>query len=245
MAFGDERRAFDAYADAMPGSATFLVDTYDTARGIDNAIAAGLEMKRAGRALVGIRLDSGDLAALAQLARARLDAAGLTDVQIFASNDLDEHAIAALRAAGAPIDAFGVGTRLVTGGDQAALGAVYKLGAIWADGAWSARSKRSSDREKASLPGRIGVHRRRRGGRLAQDVLFDLDREEHFGDDLLVPVMRDGERRGVPPSLEASRSLALREVSAIPLEVARLTDPLRYSVVLSEGLAAQTPAQAS
>jgi len=239
MAWGDERRAFDAYAEAMPGASIFVVDTYDTERGLDNAVAAGLEMRKRGDDLLGVRLDSGDLAALAALARKRLDEAGLTEAKIFASNDLDEHAILALIEAGAPIDAFGVGTRLVTGGDQPALGAVYKLGAIERGGVWSPRMKLSSDHAKSSLPGRIGVHRHREGGRPTHDVLFDLDgASSKSRADLLERVVRGGGLAALLPPLGASRERALSEVSALPAKVARLTRPERYSVRQGESLSA-------
>jgi nicotinate phosphoribosyltransferase len=107
-----------------------LVDTYETARGVDHAVAVGHALKQRGKELLGIRLDSGDMNALARIARAKFDAAGLLNVKIYASNDLDEYAIEKLVEEGAPIDVFGVGTRLVTGGEQSALGGVYKLQAV-------------------------------------------------------------------------------------------------------------------
>ncbi len=241
MAFGDERRAFDAYAEAMPDDSVFLVDTYETQTGIGHAIAAAHAMRARGRALRAIRLDSGDLAELSKRARARLDAAGLEGVKIIASNDLDEHRISALRAASAPIDVYGVGTRLVTGGAQPSLGAVYKLGAIEEGGVWSPRMKISSDREKRSLPGRVAIRRHFRHGRPTHDVLYDVDQVPRVAAgesiDLLVPVMRGGAPTGRSPSLAALRERALGGVARLPAEVARLASPLRYSVNDDEGLA--------
>lgn len=117
----EELQAFRDYVKAWPGWCTLLVDTYDTIRGVKNAITVAKEMEARGERLVGIRLDSGDLKKLSRKARAMLDAAGLRTVKIFASNDLDEHTIHDLIANGAPIDGFGVGTQMITGGRQASL----------------------------------------------------------------------------------------------------------------------------
>ncbi|RIL08650.1 nicotinate phosphoribosyltransferase, partial [bacterium] len=127
LSFDTELEAFRAYADALPNNAVFLVDTYDTLTGVDHAIEVGRSLRERGHELAGIRLDSGDLAYLSRHARARLDAAGFERAQIIASNDLDEETIESLRDQDAAIDAWGVGTRLVTGYDQPALGGVYKL----------------------------------------------------------------------------------------------------------------------
>ena len=130
MAFESEIESFDAYARAQPNNCIFLVDTYDSIEGVRNAIDAGRRLRERGHEMVGIRLDSGDLAYLSIEARRMLDDAGFANAQIVASNDLDEHMIASLKEQGARIDLWGVGTRLVTGGEQAALGGVYKLGAV-------------------------------------------------------------------------------------------------------------------
>src|SRR5262245_20366034 len=118
MAFGDELAAFRSYAAAMPNNCVFLVDTYDALHGVENAIVVGRELRSRGHDLLGIRLDSGDLAQLSNSARAILDAAGFTGTKIVASSDLDEHEIARLKRAGAKIEIWGVGTRLVTGHEQ-------------------------------------------------------------------------------------------------------------------------------
>lgn len=131
MAFPSELDAFRAYAQAAPEACVLLVDTYDTLRsGVPNAIQVARELEQAGHRLAAIRLDSGDLAYLSQDARRQLDDAGLSYVRIIGSGDLDEDAIADLKAQGARIDVWGVGTRLITGWGQPALGGVYKLAAI-------------------------------------------------------------------------------------------------------------------
>ena len=161
MSFDTELEAFEQYAAAMPNNCVFLVDTYNTLEGVQKAIKVGLQLKERGFEMIGIRLDSGDLASLSIAARAALDAAGLTNALIVASNDLDEYEIARLKANGAPIAIWGVGTRLVTAYDQPALGGVYKLGAIQnaKTGNWDYKIKLSEDPIKTSNPGKIGVVR--------------------------------------------------------------------------------------
>ncbi|MEM6396566.1 MAG: nicotinate phosphoribosyltransferase [Bacteroidota bacterium] len=160
MVFPEEIEAFRAYAEALPNNATLLVDTYDTIEGVKNAIAVGQELRQRGHELLGIRLDSGDLAALSKKARQLLDEAGFTDTAIVASNDLDEYKIAKLRADDAPITVWGVGTRLAACYDQPALGGVYKLAAIQdKQGNWQPKIKLSEQAIKVSNPGRLQIRR--------------------------------------------------------------------------------------
>lgn len=158
MLFGDEDKeqaSFDSYAKALPNNVTLLVDTYDTINGVKKAIRTFRAMREAGHTPYGIRLDSGDLAALSADARALLNEAGFHDVKIVASNDLDEHKIASINANGGAVDVWGVGTQLVTAADQPALGGVYKLAAVYTEGKWIGRSKRSNDAIKSSDPGML------------------------------------------------------------------------------------------
>jgi nicotinate phosphoribosyltransferase len=175
--FGDEQRAFDAYADAQPDNVTLLVDTYDSLAGVAHAIATGLRLRAGGRNLAGIRLDSGDLAYLSIEARRMLDEAGFPDTKIVASNDLDEHTITSLREQGARIDIWGVGTRLDTCYDQPALGAIYKLSAICEPtGGWRYPVKLSEHSSKISIPGVLGVRRFIDStGRFRADMIYDED----------------------------------------------------------------------
>ena len=148
--FETEMDAFRAFADVYPDGTTLLVDTYDTlSSGLPNAIRLAGELKARGGHLAGIRLDSGDLAYFSRKARTALDAAGLENVGIVASNQLDERLIVSLLDQGAPIDIFGVGTRLITGHDQPALDGVYKLSVM--DG--RPTLKFSENPEKINLPG--------------------------------------------------------------------------------------------
>jgi nicotinate phosphoribosyltransferase len=156
QSYDDEISAFRDFARAFPKSCIFLVDTYDTLKsGIPNAITVAREMDARGEKLFGVRLDSGDLAYLSKAARKMLDEAGLRYVKIVASNQLDEYLIKSLLGQGAPVDAFGVGTKLVTGLDDAALDGVYKL----AMSGSRPRLKISENPEKIILPGIKNVFR--------------------------------------------------------------------------------------
>lgn len=216
MSFEEESEAFDRYAEAMPNNAILLVDTYDTLDGVRNAITTGLKLREQGHDLLGIRLDSGDLARLSIEARRLLDEAGLTEAKIVASNDLDEDSIRDLKAQGARIDLWGVGTKLATSARQPALGGVYKLGAIRdEDGEWRHRIKLSNDAIKVSNPGALQVARiRNEQGRVVEDTLFDElypeaelpDRAER----LLVPAVRGGRRVLEDEPIEVIRDRACR-----------------------------------
>lgn len=232
QAFDEETAAFQAFARIYPET-TLLVDTYDTLRGVDRVIDL---LKRPGERLAvgAIRLDSGDLDALSRAARAKLDAAGLRSVQIFASSDLDEHRIAALAAGGSPIDGFGVGTRLSTAGDAPALNMAYKLVEYGGTG----RTKLSS--HKVIYPGRKQVFRRLEGGVFAGDIVGHTG-EDCPGEPLLRLVMRDGRR--TPESdlrLDAARRRAREQIDALP-ETLRALDGSRrgYPVGVSAGVAGE------
>lgn len=154
MAFSSEREAFERYADLYPDSAILLIDTYDTlGSGIDNAIAVGRTLKQRDKRL-GVRLDSGDIQYLSKQVRRRLDAAGLQNAVIAVSNELDEQIIHQLVSADSPVDLWGVGTQLVTGGGDPALTGVYKLAAKETrEGGWQPTMKVSDNPEKSTNPG--------------------------------------------------------------------------------------------
>ena len=224
--FPTEAEAFRAFAEDFPDRVVLLVDTYDTERGIEKAIAVAREMETRGGRLAGIRLDSGDLAALAKEARRALDDAGLTDVEILASGGLDEDALAALDGAGAPIDAFGVGTKIGVAEDAPGLDTVYKLVAY--DGEPVAKLSTA----KATLPGPKQVWRRRD---MAGDLIGLADEDgPPGGEPLLVPALRDG-RRMVDTSLDASRTRFASELDALPPSL-RSLDPGTYRVDRSPAL---------
>ena len=178
MSFPDELTAFREYARIMPKNCVLLVDTYDVEQGIRNAITVGLEMRERGERLSGIRIDSGDLAWLAKMARRMLDAAGLTDCGIVLSNDLDEYTIQSIRDEGAEVMSWGVGTKLACAYDQPTLGGVYKLSATRAAGedAWRDCLKISESAAKLTVPGVLDVRRYYHAdGRIAGDMVFDVN----------------------------------------------------------------------
>ncbi len=258
MCFDDEPAAFEAYAQAMPDNCVFLVDTYDTLQGVRHAVEAGRRLRRRGHEMVGIRLDSGDLAALSIEARRILDDAGFPEAAIVASSDLDEHRIARLKNQGAAVAVWGVGTRLVTGYDQPALGGVYKLSAIRSgDGPWEERVKVSDEPAKTSLPGVLQVRRYFAEGRPIGDVIFDQESPIR-GDcvmvdpaddsrrttlpagtdsaDLLVPVFRRGKLVYDLPSIEEVRRRTREQLALFPPRVTRIVEPESYPVGLEVGL---------
>jgi len=227
MSHDDERDAFRAYARTFRTAVVLLIDTYDTVEGARRAAQVAHELADEGIAIAGVRLDSGDLADLSVRVRAVLDDAGLPGIAVLASGDLDEHRIAALLAAGAPIDAFGVGTQLGTSGDAPALGAVYKL----VEDADGPKMKLSSG--KVTLPGRKQVWR------LADhDVVSLHDEDVPGGRPLLAQVMAGG-RRTVTEDLAGVRARAAASLAWLPaplrsLEAAGAEPP--WPVATSPGL---------
>jgi nicotinate phosphoribosyltransferase len=258
MSFDTELEAFEAYADAMPDNCLFLVDTYDSLEGVRHAIVVGERLRQSGKRLLGIRLDSGDLAWLSVEARKLLDGAGFQDAVIVGSNDLDEHVIESLRHQGAAIGVWGVGTRLVTAFDEPALGGVYKLGMITREGRGpEPRIKVSDNASKTTTPGVLQVRRFSRAGKWVADAIYDelagchspttivdpidpirrrvLPRELAH-QDLLVPVMRNGSRVGERPTLASIRARVQSELVSLDPTVRRLMRPHTYPVGLTEEL---------
>ena len=253
MFYGDELAAFRAYADALPGNCTLLVDTYDSIDGVRHAITVGHELRARGHELAGVRLDSGDLAHLSIEARRMLDDAGFPNAKIVASNDLDEVVIGSLFEQGARIDTFGVGTRLVTAFDQPALGGIYKLGAVRDEhGAWRQAIKLSEQPVKISNPGNLAVRRLRCAGELVADIIYDSeagwqtaalhDIEDPlrpaytpvFDDasDLLVTYLQAGAPvREVDP-IDVARARAARELTELSPRARRFLNPQPYPVGL-------------
>lgn len=251
---GDEFQAFMKFIEANPERAILLVDTYDTLlSGLPNAIRAGLEMKKKGLKLRGIRLDSGDLAYLSKKARALLDAAGLNEAKLVASNLLDEQVIRSLIEQEAPIDIFGVGTKLVTGAPDAALDGVYKLSVF--DG--QPRMKLSDNLSKTTLPGRKQVARfQDQQGffmadaiQLAEEGLPErmfhpvepgksLDLRTYRDESLLEKVMAGGQRLKAEQSVSQIAAYARQRLQQLPPEHKRFEFPHVYKVGLSQKLLA-------
>jgi nicotinate phosphoribosyltransferase len=205
VAFEGELPAFRAYARSYPDSSVLLVDTYDTLQGLRNAAAVGQELAASGHRLRGVRLDSGDLVELSREARAILDEAGLEDAMVFASGNLDELEIERLLSAGAPVEGFGVGTRMATSADAPFVDMVYKL--VELDG----RPVLKLSRGKATLPGPKQVWRLEEGGRLRHDLLgLAFEDGSGGGRPLLEPVMANG-RRLLDEPLAAARERCAAE----------------------------------
>jgi nicotinate phosphoribosyltransferase len=219
MAHPTEEEAFAGYVATFPNASILLIDTYDTLRGAKRAAAA------CGSKLRGVRLDSGDLLALSRAVRAILDESGCRAARIVASGDLNEHRIAELRAASAPIDVFGVGTDLVTSIDAPALGGVYKLVELARRGEVSPIAKFSEG--KATLPGAHQVHRfRDTAGVLARDVIALADEAIPAGaEPLLAPAMRAGVRVAPREPLDAVRERSRRSLASLPVELKMLEEP--------------------
>lgn len=258
MSFDDEPAAFEAYARAMPNNCVFLVDTYDTLEGVKHAIQSARRLREQGHEVVGIRLDSGDLAYLSIEARRLLDQAGFPHAAIVASNDLDEHIIESLKQQGSQIAVWGVGTKLVTAYDQPALGGVYKISALKdPNGPWRHKVKVSEQTIKVSSPGMLQVRRFREEGCAVADMIWDeltgtaaqptivdpLDPthrreviEASASEDLLVPVMREGQIVCASPALPEIRDRAAKQLAMFHSGIRRLVNPHNYPVGLEENL---------
>lgn len=224
MSFGSEIEAFEAYAKAMPNNCIFLVDTYDTIEGTRNAVKVGKALKQKGYRMAGIRLDSGDLSTLSKQARELLDEEGFHNAAIVASNDLDEYRIAKLKAEGAKITVWGVGTRLSTAYDQPALGGVYKLAAIENNkGELEYKIKLSEQLVKVSNPGIQQVRRYyssdEEGNLIPEkDVIFcetlgiKQEMDEGIFEDLLIPVFKNGKLVYDLPDIHSIRNKTISQI---------------------------------
>ncbi|MBL0016675.1 MAG: nicotinate phosphoribosyltransferase [Bacteroidetes bacterium] len=257
MSFDTELESFQAYAKAMPNNCVFLVDTYDTVEGVTKAAEVGKWLRSQGHELAGVRLDSGDLADLSIKARKILDEAGFPDAKIVASNDLDDKTILELKAKGAQIGIWGVGTKLATSYDQPALGGVYKLGAIKdAEGNWDFKVKLSEMLIKVSNPGMLQVRRYTLKGNPVADMLYNQEQpilEALLMDpvnagqseqmpthddmqDLLVKIFDGGKLVYQLPTIHEIRQRALDQIAAFPQNITALQSPAEFPVGLEENL---------
>jgi len=236
QAHDEEAAAFADFASVHGARVALLIDTYDTEAGARKVVELAHSLAGQGAAFRAVRLDSGDLAAHARRVRRILDEGGLRDVQIVASSGLDEHAIAALVASGAPIDRFATGTKVVTSADAPYLDCAYKL----VEYAGRPRWKRAEG--KQTWPGRKQVWRTRNAaGVLVSDCLAQVSETVKGATPLLEPVMRAGRRLGPRRPLEQIRSAALAEVRGLPEGVRSLEPGPRFPVRVSERLAIRSP----
>ncbi len=263
MAFNSELEAFRTYAELYPGSTALLIDTYDTlGSGIDNAIIVGLEEQKKGHS-ISVRIDSGDLSYLPRVIRKRLDDAGLHDTKIIVSNDLNEAIVQTLVHDEVPIDVWGIGTHLVTGGTHSSLNGVYKLAAMErGDGKIIPTMKISNSYEKTTTPGVKQVWRfyDAEGGALAdlvgiEDELikdgldytfyhpfaegdyFEMHKERYARfEALLQPVMSGGKRLGEKPSLPDLQKRAKESLTHFHKSYLRQINPHIYKVSLTDHL---------
>lgn len=260
MSFETELQAFEAYAEAFPDQCVFLVDTYDTLNGVKNAIKVGEMLRSKGKEMVGIRIDSGDLAYFSSQARQLLDEAGFPEAKIVASNDLDEHIIASLKSQEADIQVWGVGTKLVTAYDQPALGAVYKLSAVKsALGEWEPKVKVSQQSLKINIPGVHNTKRYFSKGKAVADMIFLEDQEidprgvviidpvdatrrkrlmpAFYQEELLLkPIFKAGKKVYKLPTLTEIRTRAAAQLGSLDKTHMRLVNPHLYPVGLEENL---------
>jgi len=258
MFFEKEREAFEKYAKALPNNCVFLVDTYSSLEGVRRAIEVAKQLRREGHEMIGVRLDSGDRVALSIEARRMLDEAGFESAKIVCSGDLDEFAIADMKQSGARIDIWGVGTKLATGQPDAALGGVYKLGAVRSPGEdWRYRIKLSDVPARISSPGLLQVRRfHQPDGRFIADaiceidhaisepcVIVDLQGEKQTEipaataySELLVPIFRHGQLVYQMPKIHESREHARTQLSCAPPKVMKLSNPRRYDVGVESSL---------
>lgn len=265
LSFPTELEAFRAFAKSSPKNCTLLVDTYDVREGVENAITVAREMEAEGERLSGIRIDSGDLAKLSAYARRRFDEEGLSYVKIVVSNDLDEHTITSLFNQRAPVDAFGVGTKLATCYDQPALGCVYKLSARrgGANEPWTPVMKFSEQPFKRTIPGMQQVRRymdtagapvcdmiydpnhlmgegERRGHTLVavNDAALVTDVSEFSYRELLVPQVRNGAAASPREDIEVARARCASALESLDDVYKRFLYPQSYVVGMEAGLAA-------
>jgi nicotinate phosphoribosyltransferase len=232
QAHEDEQAAFEHFARSHPGNAVMLIDTYDTENAARRLVETARRLAGEGIRIRAVRIDSGDLADHARRVRRILDEGGLPEITVFASGNLDEWRLRELLAGGAPIDGFGVGTRMNTSADKPYLDCAYKLQE------YAGRARRKRSEGKATWPGRKQVWRRfDASGTMTGDTL-SLEGAPGNGEPLIVPVMRAGRRIAPSPPLAAVRERAHTQVGALP-EPLRALDPApAHPVAVGEALQA-------
>ena len=235
MSFKQEIDSFLAYSNTFPDKTTLLVDTYNTKKGIKNAIDIGLYLKAKHHCLQAVRLDSGDIILLSKLARRMLDKAGLAYVKIFASGNLDEFKIKYLIAHGAKVDNFGVGTNMGTSEDAPSLDIIYKISEVTnEDGRFLPTMKLSKG--KVTYPGRKQVFRiQDKKQRFIKDIL-GLEKEKINARPLLIKVVDKGKVIYKPPALDTTRKRVKNNLSRFHEEIREVYSKYKYPVIISPQL---------
>lgn len=235
MSFRDEMSSFLAYSEVFPDKAVLLVDTYDTHKGLDNAVAIGLYLREKGHRLQGIRLDSGDIVSLSRLARKRLDQAGLCYVKIFASGNLDEARIDSLLRQGAAIDNFGVGTNMGTSIDAPCLDVIYKISEVTDEnGKFLPTMKLSKD--KVTFPGRKQIYRVYDKRHKCLKDIVGLEGEKIKGRPLLIKVVDKGKIIYHNPSPDRIRDFSRQQLFSFSSGIRNINGRYSYRVGVSCGL---------
>lgn len=231
QAHADEEAAFEHFALSHPTNTVLLIDTYDVESAAEKVVHLASHLEQRGIRIKAVRLDSGDLSDHAHKVRRILDQGGCREIGVFCSGNLDEHEIARLLEQDAPIDGFGVGTRLDTSADAPYLDCAYKL----VEYAGQPRRKRSEG--KATWPGRKQVYRiYAADGKLDRDILT-LENDVQAGTPLIQPFMQRGKRLAAPEALEESRRRAAAELARLPERLKQLeTSPQPYSVEIAPAL---------
>lgn len=235
MSFDSELESFRIFAKTFPNNSILLIDTYNNLRGIDNAIKIAREMQEHGLSLKGVRLDSGDIASLSKAIRNKLDDAGLKNVRIFASGNLDEYKIEKLLKSGAQVDDFGVGTKMGTSEDLPHSDVIYKIVQVGdKNGRFLPTMKLSQG--KVTYPGRKQVFRFYDENGLSKEDVVGLEGEKIDGEPLLLKLMVNGRRVYDFPPLSQTRDFTLRNLALLPAKFKTLKGNAVYPVNISQGL---------
>ena len=228
--FEHEIDAFRVYAESFPDACVLLIDTYDPIAGAKNAVEIARALAKRGKNLRGVRIDSGDLPALARAVRRIFDDAGLREMQIIGSGGLDEYDLAYFTAANVPFDSYGVGTQMGTSGDAPSLDTAYKLVEV------GGRPVLKLSHNKASMPARKQVYRLRADAGLKNDVIALADEALDGGEALLDTVMDGGKVSGRRPTLKEIRERFRAEFALLDEKVKAVRAPAAYPVEISPGL---------
>ena len=257
LAFGSELESFKKYASLMPHNCILLVDTFDTLKGIKNAITVAKELEKLNKKLLGVRIDSGDLSYLSKKARKMLDKENLNYVKIIASNDLDEFLLKSLKYQKSKISVWGIGTKLVTAYDNPSLGAVYKLSALKNKrGIWENKLKLSEQKIKINNPGIHQVLRFSKNNLYRGDMIYDINlstkkkkmidpndstRSKNFNDsftseELLRKVFCEGKLVYKSPKITDIKMKLDKDLKMLDESHKRLENPHYYPIGLEESL---------